>query len=144
MEASFWSRLWTCRQTEYWMMIQTGPGAHPASCTMGTGSFPGVKAAGAWRWQPSPSSPEVMKEWTYTSTPPLGPCGQLQGETLPYLTLPYQRKYRNKNKIKRVKTVTKTELNYGHAIRNNSVSYVIVTKMRAHNTVRTALSFKCC
>jgi len=27
--------------------IQTGPGAHPASCTMGTGSFPGVKAAGA-------------------------------------------------------------------------------------------------
>jgi hypothetical protein len=22
--------------------IQTGPGAHPASCTMGTGSFPGV------------------------------------------------------------------------------------------------------
>jgi hypothetical protein len=24
--------------------------AHPASCAMGTGSFPGVKAAGAWRW----------------------------------------------------------------------------------------------
>ena len=23
--------------------FQTGPGAHPASCTMGTGSFPGVK-----------------------------------------------------------------------------------------------------
>jgi len=23
--------------------IQTGPGAHPASCTMGIGSFPGVK-----------------------------------------------------------------------------------------------------
>ena len=28
--------------------IQTGSEAHPASCTMGTGSFPGVKAAGAW------------------------------------------------------------------------------------------------
>jgi hypothetical protein len=27
--------------------IQTGPEAHPASCTMGTESFPGVKAAGA-------------------------------------------------------------------------------------------------
>jgi hypothetical protein len=26
--------------------IQTGSGAHPASCTMGTGSFMGVKAAG--------------------------------------------------------------------------------------------------
>jgi len=23
--------------------VKTGPGAHPASCTMGTGSFPGVK-----------------------------------------------------------------------------------------------------
>jgi hypothetical protein len=27
--------------------IQTGSGAHPASCTMGTGSFPVVKAAEA-------------------------------------------------------------------------------------------------
>ena len=28
--------------------VQTGPGAHPASYTMGTGTFPGVKAAGVW------------------------------------------------------------------------------------------------
>ena len=28
--------------------VQTGPGAHPVSCTMGIGSFPGVEAAGAW------------------------------------------------------------------------------------------------
>jgi hypothetical protein len=27
--------------------VQNGPGAHPASCTMGTGSFPGIRAAGA-------------------------------------------------------------------------------------------------
>jgi hypothetical protein len=27
--------------------VQTGPGAHPASCTMGTGSFPGVKRPGS-------------------------------------------------------------------------------------------------
>jgi len=26
--------------------VLAGPGAHPASCTMGTGSFPGVEAAG--------------------------------------------------------------------------------------------------
>jgi hypothetical protein len=26
--------------------VQTGPGAHPASCTMGTGSSPGVKRPG--------------------------------------------------------------------------------------------------
>ena len=24
--------------------VQTGPGVHPAYCTMGTGSFPGVKS----------------------------------------------------------------------------------------------------
>jgi len=28
--------------------VQTGPGAHPASCTMRTESFPEVEAAGAW------------------------------------------------------------------------------------------------
>jgi hypothetical protein len=35
---------------------QTGSGAHPVSCTMGTGStFPGGKsAAGAWRWPLTP------------------------------------------------------------------------------------------
>jgi hypothetical protein len=27
--------------------VQTGPGAHPASCTMGTGSFPRQRTAGA-------------------------------------------------------------------------------------------------
>jgi len=27
--------------------VQTGPGAHPGSCKMGTGSFPEVEAAGA-------------------------------------------------------------------------------------------------
>jgi hypothetical protein len=31
---------------EIFLLIQTGSEAHPASCTMGTGAFPGVKAAG--------------------------------------------------------------------------------------------------
>ena len=30
--------------TRFSAPIQTGPGAQPASCTMGTGSFPGVKS----------------------------------------------------------------------------------------------------
>jgi len=34
--------------------VETGPGAHPASCTMGTGSFSGVQAAGPWGWPQSP------------------------------------------------------------------------------------------
>jgi hypothetical protein len=61
--------------------VQTGPGAHPASCTMSTVSFPGVKSG---RWvtlTPGPLLvPLVMKEWSYTSTPLMGPtaCTELQ------------------------------------------------------------------
>jgi hypothetical protein len=34
--------------------VQTGPGAHPASCTMGTGCFPGVKSGQGVRLTPHP------------------------------------------------------------------------------------------
>ena len=36
--------------------VQTGCGAHPASCTMGTASFPGVKRPGSGADHPPPSS----------------------------------------------------------------------------------------
>ena len=43
--------------------IQTGPGAHPASCKMGTGSFPGGKVRpGRAADQSPPSSASVMEE----------------------------------------------------------------------------------
>jgi hypothetical protein len=52
--------------------VQTSPGTHPASCTMGTGSFPVVKRPGRGA-DPSPhSNAVVMKEESYTSTPPMG------------------------------------------------------------------------
>jgi hypothetical protein len=31
-------------EARFWASIQNGPGAHPASCTIGTGSCPGVKS----------------------------------------------------------------------------------------------------
>ena len=34
--------------------VQTDPGAHPASCTMGTGSFPGVKSGRGVTLTPHP------------------------------------------------------------------------------------------
>jgi len=34
--------------------VQTGPGAHPAPCTVGTGSFMWVTMAGAWCWPLTP------------------------------------------------------------------------------------------
>jgi hypothetical protein len=42
--------------------VQTGPGAQPASCTLGTGSFPGAKQPGRSADHPAPSSAEVENE----------------------------------------------------------------------------------
>ena len=43
--------------------VQTGPGAHPASCTMGTGSFLGVKSGRGVTMSPHPLLvPLVAKE----------------------------------------------------------------------------------
>jgi hypothetical protein len=41
--------------------VQTGPEAHPASCIMGTGSFPEVKRSGRGADHPPPSSAGVKK-----------------------------------------------------------------------------------
>jgi hypothetical protein len=61
---------------------------HPnrASCTMGTRSFLGVKQAGRGADHPPPSRTEVENEYSYSSTPPLGPWWPNRGWTLP---LPY-------------------------------------------------------
>jgi len=43
--------------------VQTGPGAHPVSCTMGTGFFSGVKSGRGVTLTPHPAfSAVVMKE----------------------------------------------------------------------------------
>jgi len=41
--------------------VQTGPGAQPASCTMGTGSFQGVKRPGHGIDNPPSPSAEVKE-----------------------------------------------------------------------------------
>jgi len=55
--------------------VQTGPEAKPASYTMGTGSFSGVKRPGRGVDHPPHLAQRLKKEKSYTSTPPLGPCG---------------------------------------------------------------------
>jgi len=75
--------------------VQTGPGAHPASCTMGTRSFPGSKERPGRDSDPSPPSSTVGYErielYLYS---PYGPYGvyrasvSVQGCTLPLLYLP--------------------------------------------------------
>jgi len=84
--------------TRFSSTVQTGPGAHPASCTMGTGSLPGVKSGrGVARtphlvlvpWSRKSRAMPLLPLWTvrpvqslsactwvyftftYTSTPPM-------------------------------------------------------------------------
>jgi len=67
--------------------VQTGPGAHQASYTMGTGSFPGGKLAGAWSWPPPPSSAEAEGRVELYMYSPSGPSWPVLGWTIP-LPLP--------------------------------------------------------
>jgi hypothetical protein len=56
--------------------LKTGPAAHPASYTVGTGSFPGVKRPGYGVDHPPPSSAEVKESvelYLYFTSGPLWP-----------------------------------------------------------------------
>jgi len=56
--------------------VQTGPEAHPASCTMGTRSFPGVRCGPGMTLTPHPLLvPRSKRELSYTSTLPKGLSG---------------------------------------------------------------------
>jgi hypothetical protein len=53
--------------------VLTGPGAHPASCTMSTGSFPGRKSGRGVTLTSHPLLvPWSKKGYSYISTPPMG------------------------------------------------------------------------
>jgi hypothetical protein len=53
-------------------IVQTGSGVQPTSYKMGTrGSFPEVKRQEREADHSPPTSAEVKKIWTYTSTPPI-------------------------------------------------------------------------
>jgi len=64
--------------------VKTGPGAHPASCTMGAGSFPGVKSGRGVTLTPHP----LVVPWSRKSRAipllPLWAVRFLQGCTLPF------------------------------------------------------------
>jgi hypothetical protein len=71
--------------------VQTGPGAHPACCTMGTGSFPGVKYG--WGMLLTTHPLLVPRSWKSRDIgrveiyldPPSGPHRACNGVTLLYL-----------------------------------------------------------
>ena len=65
--------------------VQTVPGAHPASYTTGTGSFPGVKRPGCGVDHPPSSSAEVDGRVELYICSPSGPSWPVLGRTYIYL-----------------------------------------------------------
>jgi hypothetical protein len=59
--------------------VQNGPGAHPASYTMGTGSFPGIKRPGRGVDHPPASSVEVKERVELYLYSPSGPSWPVLG-----------------------------------------------------------------
>ena len=62
--------------------IQTSPGAHSASYAMGSGSFLRVKLPGIGAGHPPHLMLRLRKEYSYTSTSPLGLHGLFKDELL--------------------------------------------------------------
>ena len=65
--------------------IQMGPGSHPESYTMGTGSFPGVKRPRRGIDHPPPSSAEVKERLELYLYSTSGPSWSVIGWNLPLL-----------------------------------------------------------
>jgi len=59
--------------------VQNGPGAHPASFVMGTGSFPGVRRPGRGVDHSPPSSAEVKERVELYLYSPSGPSWPVLG-----------------------------------------------------------------
>jgi len=72
---------------KFFASIQTRPGAHSASYTVGTGSFPGAKQPGHGINHPSPSSTEVKERADLYLYSPCRPSWLVLGWTLPLLTV---------------------------------------------------------
>ena len=62
--------------------IQTGPGAHTTSYTMGTGSFPGAKRLGRDADDPLTSISEVEERVELHRYAPSGPSWPVVGQAL--------------------------------------------------------------
>ena len=98
--------------------VQTGPGAHPASCTMGTGSFPGVKIVWGVRLTPHPllvpwsrksRAISLLPLWAVRSVQSLSACTWAHF-TLPFICYDTEVNF-SSNRYARTPNFLKTEIN---------------------------------
>ena len=61
--------------------VQTGAGTYPASCTMGTGSFPGIKRPGRGADHPPPPKRRGQERVGLYLYSPSGPSWSVIGST---------------------------------------------------------------
>jgi hypothetical protein len=71
--------------------VQTAPGAHPTSYSIGTRVSPGLKLLERDAGHSTPSSAQVKNEWSCTSTPPICPHGMGRDKFNFYTYLPLYR-----------------------------------------------------
>ena len=64
--------------------VQTGPGAHPASCTMGTGSLTGIKRPGRGADHPPPSKRRGHERVGLYFYSPSGPSWPVTGRAFTF------------------------------------------------------------
>jgi hypothetical protein len=64
-------------EARFFAHVQTGPGAHPVSCAMGTGSLLGVKRPGRGADPPPPPSALVANVLSDTATTRWGRRGRV-------------------------------------------------------------------
>ena len=109
--------------------VQTGPRAHPASCTMGTGSIPGGGQSGRGvALTTTPCSVEVKERVEGNLCSPYGPYGLYRASVpVQECTLPYLLHYAQTSKCLRCGTDTETVADVGldMTLAHNGVKFPI-------------------
>ena len=104
----------------YFTPVHTGPGAYPASCIMGTESFPGVKSGRGMKLTPHPFLVPWSRKSRARPYSPYRPYGLYrasepeQGCTLHYLFLYRTEQLRNFNSDKKFNAFTSKTKNEMH------------------------------
>ena len=118
--------------------VQTGPRAHPASCTMGTGSFPAVKRPGRGADHPPPSKCRGHERVGLYLYSPSGPQWPVIGWTFTFTIIGY-----NEARKALMKVAVEQSVNIALTLSYNGPFYAYLYVVRNFST-RAIKSFGNC